>query len=633
MGAGDASSAVDAHVDGDNLVAFATELGTGKPAAGVDARDPAVRHQRRRPTTRASRRSPLGARRDEGRALPRRDGAATTSRSSPTTTATGTSTAAGSSRRARKQLAWYVIDDRKMYKPGEEVSLKGWLRTIDYGKNGDVGGSAARSTTRHVQGRPTRGGNQIAQGSAPVNAVGGFDTKFTLPKTPNLGYANVAVRDAGPASRLRTRTASRSRSSAGPSSRSRAQASQGPFLVGGGGDVTVDAKYYAGGPLPGAPVNWYVTASQTTFTPPNRDDYMFGEWEPWWGYRGWSTTTRAAAAATSAPKTLDARGQDRRDRRARAAPRLPVGEAGDADVGDRERERSPTSIARRGRASAALIVHPSSLLRRAQDEAAVRREGHAVRPRRDRRRPRRQGRARREDRGQGRAPRLGVQEGQVHAEGGRSADVRGGRGEGRRCRARSQTTKGGTYQVTATIVDAKGRAEPDEADVLGRRAATQPPAREVAQERVAADPRQEGVHAGQHRRAAGAGAVLSGRGRRDVAAQRHRQDRAHHADRPDDDRSRCRSPTRWCRTCTCRSISSAWRRAPTTTAIRIRSCRSGPAYAVGTINLPVPPKQRTLAVDGRAERARSSRPARATKLAVEVQGCDGQAGRRTPRPR
>jgi len=36
------------------------------------------------------------------------------------------------------------------------------------------------------------------------------------------------------------------------------------------GDVTVNAKYYSGGPLPGAPVNWYVTASQTSFTPPNR---------------------------------------------------------------------------------------------------------------------------------------------------------------------------------------------------------------------------------------------------------------------------------------------------------------------------------------------------------------------------
>ena len=58
-------------------------------------------------------------------------------------------------------------------------------------------------------------------------------------------------------------------------------------MVGGGGDVTVRAKYFAGGALPGAPVNWYVTATQTSFTPPNRDDYTFGQWVPWWGYRSW----------------------------------------------------------------------------------------------------------------------------------------------------------------------------------------------------------------------------------------------------------------------------------------------------------------------------------------------------------
>ena len=30
-------------------------------------------------------------------------------------------------------LAWYVIDDRKMYKPSEEVHLKGWLRGLVLG--------------------------------------------------------------------------------------------------------------------------------------------------------------------------------------------------------------------------------------------------------------------------------------------------------------------------------------------------------------------------------------------------------------------------------------------------------------------------------------------------------------------
>ena len=33
-----------------------------------------------------------------------------------------------------------MIDDRKMYKPGEEVTLKGWLRVLDSSENGDLGG-------------------------------------------------------------------------------------------------------------------------------------------------------------------------------------------------------------------------------------------------------------------------------------------------------------------------------------------------------------------------------------------------------------------------------------------------------------------------------------------------------------
>ena len=211
---------------------------------GVDARDPAVRHQRRRPTARASRRcrSPTSA---ERRALSARDAAATTSRSSPRTT-TGATTAAGTSSRARRSSPGTSIDDRKLYKPGEEVSLKGWLRTIDYGKNGDVGGSTA--TVEQVTYKVIDCSRQRDRARARRRsiAVGGFDTKFTLPKTPNLGYANVDVRGdrAMPAT---TRTRSRSRSSAGPSSRCRRTRATGPFVVGGGGDVTVDAKYFAGG--------------------------------------------------------------------------------------------------------------------------------------------------------------------------------------------------------------------------------------------------------------------------------------------------------------------------------------------------------------------------------------------------
>ncbi len=36
-------------------------------------------------------------------------------------------------------LRWYVFDDRQMYRPGEEVHVKGWMRLIGGTQDGDVG--------------------------------------------------------------------------------------------------------------------------------------------------------------------------------------------------------------------------------------------------------------------------------------------------------------------------------------------------------------------------------------------------------------------------------------------------------------------------------------------------------------
>src|SRR5690606_4699755 len=50
--------------------------------------------------------------------------------------------------------------------------------------------------------------------------------------------------------------------------------------------VTAEARYYATGALPGAPVHWRVSSSETSFTPPNRRDYVFGRYRPWWRIGG-----------------------------------------------------------------------------------------------------------------------------------------------------------------------------------------------------------------------------------------------------------------------------------------------------------------------------------------------------------
>src|SRR5262249_5385222 len=64
-----------------------------------------------------------------------------------------------------------------------------------------------------------------------------------------------------------------------------AQTSAGPHVVGDHAVATVAAKYYAGGGLPNAAVNWTVRASPGSFTPPNRSGYAFGPESSFW-YRG-----------------------------------------------------------------------------------------------------------------------------------------------------------------------------------------------------------------------------------------------------------------------------------------------------------------------------------------------------------
>ncbi len=272
--------AIDAYVDADQLIAFATELGTGKPASGVALE---IRPHGIKGTTNeqgmATLALPAGKQVKGSHYLVAKRGTdiAFVSDSSGYWNEFGSWT----KQERPTQLAWYVIDDRKMYKPGEEVTLTGWLRTINYGKGGDVGGIGGSVQSINYKVRDSRG-NEIGKGAMPVSAVGGFDTRFVLPKTPNLGYAYVSLEAKG----RMTGTYSHGfqiQEFRRPEFQVKAEQSQGPFLIGGGGDVTVNASYFAGGPLGGAPVNWYVTASPTSFTPPNRDDYTFGTWSPWWG--------------------------------------------------------------------------------------------------------------------------------------------------------------------------------------------------------------------------------------------------------------------------------------------------------------------------------------------------------------
>ncbi len=57
---------------------------------------------------------------------------------------------------------------------------------------------------------------------------------------------------------------------------------EAPYFVKQSANVSVEAKYFAGGGLANAETNWTVTSTPTSYTPPNRGDFTFGTWVPWW---------------------------------------------------------------------------------------------------------------------------------------------------------------------------------------------------------------------------------------------------------------------------------------------------------------------------------------------------------------
>jgi uncharacterized protein YfaS (alpha-2-macroglobulin family) len=182
-------------------------------------------------------------------------------------------------------LRWYVFDDRQMYRPGEEVHIKGWMRRVGGLQDGDVGlvGDAVTAVNYRVTGSQ---GNDIGGGQAKVNALGGFDFTFTLPTQVNLGYAQLnlfAEGNLGGMNGVQFSHSFQIQEFRRPEFEVTARnESAGPYFAGEHADVAVEAKYYAGGPLPNADVAWQVTTSPGSYSPPGWPDFTFGTWQPWW---------------------------------------------------------------------------------------------------------------------------------------------------------------------------------------------------------------------------------------------------------------------------------------------------------------------------------------------------------------
>lgn len=178
-------------------------------------------------------------------------------------------------------LSWFVFDDRHLYRPGEKVSFKGYVRQLGMGKGGDIslasGLSSVAYTLRDSQ------GNEIKQGQAALSTLGAFDLSLDLPSEMNLGDAFLVLSVASGLNGSTHQHSFEVQEFRRPEFEVSATSTPGPLFVGGFATAEVNARYFAGGGLPGASTTWNLQVSSASFTPPNQDDFTFNDWVPWWG--------------------------------------------------------------------------------------------------------------------------------------------------------------------------------------------------------------------------------------------------------------------------------------------------------------------------------------------------------------
>lgn len=189
--------------------------------------------------------------------------------------------------------AFYAFADRGVYRAGETVSIKGWVRQVlpDRPAHPVLPAPSAITFTARDQ-----MGNAIASGDATADPLGGFHLTFDLPDGTNSGPLSIDL--AAGADHGSTfvqvedyRTPEFEVTSA--------PASDGPYARSEPLTLATTATYYSGGPLPGAPVDWQVGAVAATYAPPGWDTYQFGRWSPWWMPDGGAAPVPIVTGATT----------------------------------------------------------------------------------------------------------------------------------------------------------------------------------------------------------------------------------------------------------------------------------------------------------------------------------------------
>ncbi len=178
---------------------------------------------------------------------------------------------------------WYVFDDRQVYRPGETMRVKGWVRRLTLSSDAHLEALDPDATVGYTV--MDAYGVELLKGEVPLSTLGGFDLELDLPATANVGPASVSLSLAGEAglgnasSWHQFQIQEYRRPEFEVTTRPE---SPGPFVSTRPATLAATGTYYAGGPLANADADWSVSTTPTSYSPPGWDEFTFGIWIPWW---------------------------------------------------------------------------------------------------------------------------------------------------------------------------------------------------------------------------------------------------------------------------------------------------------------------------------------------------------------
>ena len=203
------------------------------------------------------------------------------------------------------------------------MHVKGWVRQVDWSKEGDV--SAPTAGFRHIKYTVHDAqGLVLAEGDAELDSHAALDFHFQVPADANSGAGRISVEMRGRAWAVWLPTHSahlefQIEEFRRPEFEVHLTPAEGPHLLQSPIPIAAQATYYGGGGLAGAGVLWHVSAQPARYQPPGWHTYEFGD----------TTTPRWGGGRTSAPiqaqilsSELDVQGRHRVSIKAQgAAPR------------------------------------------------------------------------------------------------------------------------------------------------------------------------------------------------------------------------------------------------------------------------------------------------------------------------